>query len=212
MLYFTLNNISSISIYMKDAIPTIDSIREEQLKDRFLAGDDEALGNLYRLFAKDLYSLGLSLQVDAVLIEDAIHDIFEDIYLNRNRLKKVDKVKCYFFTAFRNRLFYLIKREKSQKVKAENYSKSALYETGITENLSISEEGPKDNEIIRKLVRGFSSKQREVIHYRFIEGLSIKEISALMEINSQSVKNLIYRTVKKIEIFKDSMTFFNDKY
>lgn len=64
---------------MKDTIPTIDSIRVDQLKDSFLAGDDEAFGKLYRLFAQDLYALGLSLQVDSVLIEDAIHDVFEEI-------------------------------------------------------------------------------------------------------------------------------------
>lgn len=197
---------------MKDAIPAIDLLMEDQLKDRFLAGDDEAFGRLYRLFARDLYALGLSLQVDSVLIEDAIHDVFEDIYRHKNRLKKVDKVKYYFFTAFRNRLFFLIKNEKSQKVKAENYSKSELYELGILENIPISEEKPKNDEIIRKLMEGFSNKQREVIHYRFIEGLSISEISVLMEINCQSVKNLIYRTVKKIEIFKESMAFSNDKY
>lgn len=197
---------------MKDTIPVIDLIREDQLKDSFLAGDDEAFGKLYRLFAQDLYALGLSLQADSVLIEDAIHDIFEDIYRHRNRLKKVDKIKYYFFTAFRNRLFYLMKSEKSQKEKAENYSKSELYELGILDNHSISEEEPRNNGIIKKLMEGFSCKQREVIHYRFIEGLSINEISILMEINCQSVKNLIYRTVKKIEIFKESMAFLNDKY
>lgn len=197
---------------MKDTIPTIDSIRVDQLKDSFLAGDDEAFGKLYRLFAQDLYALGLSLQVDSVLIEDAIHDVFEDIYRHRNRLRKVDKIKYYFFAAFRNRLFYLMKSEKSQKEKAENYSRSELYELGILEDLPISEEEPKSNEIIKKVMEGLSCKQREVIHYRFIEGLSINEISALMEINSQSVKNHIYRTVKKIEIFKESMNFLNDKY
>lgn len=197
---------------MKDTIPTIDSIRVDQLKDSFLAGDDEAFGKLYRLFAQDLYALGLSLQVDSVLIEDAIHDVFEDIYRHRNRLRKVDKIKYYFFAAFRNRLFYLMKSEKSQKEKAENYSRSELYELGILEDLPILEEGTKSNEIIKKLMEEFSCKQREVIHYRFIEGLSINEISVLMEINCQSVKNLIYRTVKKIEIFKESMTLLNDRY
>lgn len=127
-------------------------------------------------------------------------------------MRKVDKIKYYFFAAFRNRLFYLMKSEKSQKEKAENYSRSELYELGILEDLPISEEEPKSNEIIKKVMEGLSCKQREVIHYRFIEGLSINEISALMEINSQSVKNHIYRTVKKIEIFKESMNFLNDKY
>lgn len=190
----------------------IDSIREDQLKERFLSGDDDAFGRLYRLFAKDLYALGLSLQIDSALIEDAIHDIFEDIYRNKSRLKNVDKIKHYFFSAFRNRLFYLIKRERSQKEKAENYSKSELYELGIAENLPISEEEPKSNEMIKKVMHELSSKEKEVIHYRFIEGLSIREIATLMEINSQSVKNLIYRTVKKIEIFKQSIAFLNDTY
>lgn len=192
---------------MRNAIPGIDLIKENQLKNRFLLGDDEALGEIYRLFAKDLYALGLSLQVDSVLIEDAIHDIFEDIYRHRKRLQKVDKVKHYFFTAFRNRLFFLIKNEKSQKEKAEDYLKSESYELGIFENPPIFEEGQKPNDIIKSLLKGFSTKQKEVIHYRFVQGLSIHEISILMEINHQSVKNLIYRTMKKFEAVKDSISF-----
>lgn len=197
---------------MKDVIRSIDLIEEDQLKNRFLSGDNEAFGEIYRLFAKDLYTLGLSLQVDSVLIEDAIHDVFEDIYRHRKRLRKVDKIKYYLFTAFRHRLFYLIKNEKSQKEKAENYSKSELYELGFIESSPIFEEGQKRSDIFKKLLEGFSSKQKEVIHYRFVQGMSIHEISILMEINRQSVKNLIYRTVKKIEVLKESISFLNDKY
>ena len=197
---------------MKNAIPSIDLLKENQLKNRFLLGDDEALGEIYRLFAKDLYALGLSLQVDSVLIEDAIHDIFEDIYKHKKRLQKVDKVKNYFFTAFRNRLFFLIKNEKSQKEKAEYYSKNELYELGIFENPPTLEEGQRPDDIIKNLLKGFSTKQREVIHYRFVQGLSIQEISILMEINHQSVKNLIYRTMKKLETVRDSISFANNRY
>lgn len=192
---------------MMNTSSNINLIKENQLKDRFLAGNDEALGDLYRLYSKDLYALGLSLQVDTGLIEDAIHDIFEDIYRHKHRLKKVNNIKFYFFTAFRNRLFFLIKKEKNQKKKAEDYSKNELYQLGTPENLYPTEEYLKRDKIIKKVMTRLSCKQKEVIHYRFIEGMSINEISLLMEINDQSVKNLIYRTIKKIEAFKETQVF-----
>lgn len=189
---------------MKGNIPSIDSIREDQLKSRFLAGDDEAFGKLYKLFSKGLYALGLSLQVNPALIEDAIHDVFEDIYRHKHRLNKVDKIKYYFFTAFRNRLFYLLKEEKNQKEKEENYTEFKLNELGALENVSINDEGLRKKEVMKKLLKELTTKQKEVIHYRFIEGMTIEEISIVMGINNQSVKNLIYRTMKKIEILKES--------
>lgn len=43
-----------------------------------------------------------------------------------------------------------------------------------------------------------TDRQREVIYHRFIEELSMEEIGVLMQMNTQSVQNLIQRSLKKM--------------
>src|SRR5659263_417912 len=78
-----------------------------RLRDEFVGGDDNAYSTLYELYAKDLYAFGLSLRVKTELIEDAIHDIFVEIYTHRHNLEKVDNVKYYFLAAFRLSLIHI---------------------------------------------------------------------------------------------------------
>lgn len=81
---------------------TFDPSVIHHLRDDFVAGDDSAYSTLYELYAKDLYAFGLSLHAKTESIEDAIHDIFVEIYIHRQNLEKVDNLKYYFLAAFRN--------------------------------------------------------------------------------------------------------------
>ena len=52
--------------------------------------------------------------------------------------------------------------------------------------------------LVNRLLSGLTRNQREAMHLRFFEGLSYDEIAEIMQINYQSVKTLIYRSVSKI--------------
>ncbi len=43
-----------------------------------------------------------------------------------------------------------------------------------------------------------SPRQKEIIYYRFVEGLSYEEICQIMDMNYQSTQNLIQRSLKKL--------------
>ena len=96
-----------LNLSMKFKNTTFEPISIHRLRDEFVRGDDNAYSDIYNLYAKDLYAFGLSLRAKTDLIEDAIHDIFVEIYTHRQNLEKVDNLKYYFLAAFRNRLFFL---------------------------------------------------------------------------------------------------------
>ena len=99
-----------LNLSMKFKNTILDPFVIYRLRDNFVGGDDSAYSTLYELYAKDLYAFGLSLRVKTELVEDAIHDIFVEIYTHRQNLEKVDNLKYYFLAAFRNRLFFLLKK------------------------------------------------------------------------------------------------------
>ena len=169
-----------------------------QLRDEFVGGDDKAYSTLYNLFAKDLYAFGLSLRANTELIEDAIHDIFVDIYAQRQNLEKVDNLKFYFIAAFRNRLFYLIKKEsRTTEITDSNYQ--GLNERDYQEEWIERETESEKQLLLKRLFRELNEHQREALYHRFVEGLSCEEVAELMNINYQSAKNLIHRAIKKLK-------------
>ena len=54
------------------------------------------------------------------------------------------------------------------------------------------------NEKMVRMLEILSPRQREVIYYRFVEGLSYEDICQIMNMNYQSTQNLIQRSLKKL--------------
>lgn len=171
-----------------------------QLRDKFVAGDDKAYSAIYNLFAKDLYSFGLSRTANTELIEDAIHDIFVEIYTHRQNLENVDNLKFYFIASFRNRLFYLLKIE-SRTTEIADCNFEGLSERDFQEEWIERETETENKILLKRLFNELNEHQKEAIYHRFVEGLSCDEIAEIMNINCQSAKNLIHRALKKLKSY-----------
>jgi len=187
-----------LNLSMKFKNLPVESIAIHRLRDQFVAGDDSAYSSLYELYAKDLYAFGLSLRAKTELIEDAIHDIFVEIYTHRSNLEKVDNLKYYFLAAFRNRLFFLLKKESTTSGITE-LNTVGLVERDFQESWIEKEEDTEKQILVKRLLSELNQNQREALYHRFVEELSCEEIAALMNINYQSAKNLIHRSIKKLK-------------
>ena len=51
------------------------------------------------------------------------------------------------------------------------------------------------------LLDALPPRQKEVMYYRYVEGMDLPDICKLMEMNYQSVQNLIQRSIKKVKGF-----------
>lgn len=193
-----MNSQDYLNLSMKFKDTTFEPFVIHRLRDEFVAGDDKAYSTLYELYAKDLYAFGLSLRVKTELIEDAIHDIFVEIYTHRHNLEKVDNLKYYFLAAFRNRLFFLLKKDSNVQEITEN-EVSGLQEKDFQELWIENEEDTEKHVLVKRLLSELNPNQREAIYHRFVEGLSCEEIATLMNINYQSAKNLVHRSIKKLK-------------
>lgn len=183
----------------------IDLKRKEKMKNRVIRsgqdavfdGNEDLLAFMYRTYADNLYAYGLSLHSDVGIIEDAIHDVFIDIYTNEKRLTGISNLKQYLITAFRHRLLFLLKGNK-RYVEILN-DVTDLFAEKNSQELWIEQEEENDKKrLIKRLLSGLTRHQWEAIHLRFIEELSYDEISEIMQINYQSVKMLIHRAVSKL--------------
>ncbi|GHV38023.1 RNA polymerase [Bacteroidia bacterium] len=179
------------------------NVSEDNLQwNDFLSGNEEAYCLIYEKYSKKLFIQGLQFTSDKELIKDCIHDIFVKIYKNRANLKSPDNIKVYLFVALRNSIITAIKKRKIQFETLDGLPEYNQIDTGNTEDDHIAKENETDKHLlVAKALRILTIRQREAILYRFYENMNIGEISILMDMNYQSVQNLIQRSLKKINHF-----------
>ncbi len=158
---------------------------------------EDALERMYRKYADGLYAYGLTLHPDISIIEDAIHDVFIDIYTNEQRLAGIANMKLYLRAAFRHRLLFLLQGNR-RYVEMLDETPDSLTVKNIQELWIENEEENDKRNLVNNLLSGLNRNQREALHLRFIEGFSYDEIAEILQINYQSAKTLVYRSLLKI--------------
>lgn len=174
-------------------------INDSSLWNDFLAGDEEAYSQIYKRYAKGLFLQGLQFSSDRNLIQDCIHDLFVKIYESRSRLKPINNLQVYLFISLRNEIITSLKKRKVWLDEFNEDSISLVANNTVEDDFIIKETEANKDKFINIIFTLLSGRQKEVLHYRFIQALSIQEISVIMDMNYQSVQNLLQRSIKKIK-------------
>ena len=165
--------------------------------ENFLCGDDEAYTYIYREYSQALYAYGMHFTSDKGLVEDCIQDVFVKIFQNRKHLQSTDNIKLYLFIALKNKLFNIFRKDiKYSQIDSLEPVFAAEYT--IEDEIIENEKEQFLNEKMIRMLEVLSPRQKEIIYYRFVEGLSYEEICQIMDMNYQSTQNLIQRSLKKL--------------
>ena len=164
---------------------------------RFTEGDEEAYACIYRQYVPSLYSYGVCFTSDKCLVEDCIHDLFVKIYQNRKNLKDTDNIKLYLFVALKRQLFNALRKE-VESVSFEDAPPVFSIEYTIEDRLIEKEQDLSKSEKILQMLETLTPHQKDMIYYRFEEGLSYEEIGVLMDMKAQSAQNIVQRSLNKL--------------
>ena len=167
----------------------------------FLAGNEEAFSKLYENLIHNLFSFGTTLTTDSELVKDCIQDVFIRLYLNRAQLTSVDNIKVYLLIALKNALINKFKKQQVFQKFMESYGteiQNELLDESKEERIIAQESDDDAQKMVAKYTSVLTMRQQEIIHYRFVDELTIDEIAKLLNVNYQSVANSIQRSLKKI--------------
>lgn len=178
-------------------ITTKERSADQLIWENFLCGDDEAYTYIYRQYSQALYAYGMHFTADKGLVEDCVQDVFVKIYQNRKRLQSTDNIKLYLFISLKNKLFNVFRKDiKYSQIDTLEPVFAAEYT--IEDEIIQNEKEQFLNEKMIRMLEVLSPRQKEIIYYRFVEGLSYEEICQIMDMNYQSTQNLIQRSLKKL--------------
>lgn len=161
------------------------------------ANDMDLIQSLYDQYANDLLLYGLKMGFHKDVLEDAIHDIFYRMCRSPHRLKKIEKLKLYLFSALKNQLVN-IQKASSKKSTTEIQEFNFSVKIDSLYILIEEEERIRIKKKIDTLLEVLSVKQREVIYLRFFQEMSYEEIGIMLNMTPASVKNVVYKAVNKI--------------
>lgn len=176
--------------------PDDGSLRWRQFKN----GDRDAFAALYQQHILSLIAYGLKLCPDRDLLKDQIQELFVELWNAREKLSFTDSVKFYLFKALRYKLIRLEKNRHSREVSlshAPEWVGDQLYhpiETSIVER----ELAESRVALLKKALHDLTARQQEVIHLRFYQGFSHDQIAILLNMNHQSVSNLLHRALVRL--------------
>jgi len=170
--------------------------KEQILWNRLKEGSNEALGELFEICFHELYFYGLKIVPVSDLVKDVIHDMFIRLWDRREHLGDVNRVKPYLLVTLKNDLVHVLKKnrftELDTSIKWEPFVLAA-------DDFIINEENSeKLNQRLAQSLNHLSERQREVLILRFYHNLGFDEMGEVLEMNVQSVRNLLFRALEKV--------------
>jgi RNA polymerase sigma factor (sigma-70 family) len=163
----------------------------------FLAGSKQAFERIFLAHYDDLFRYGMRLTGDEEVVKDCIQNLFQRLWQRRKSLGPVAEIRPYLFTALR---YHITDEMRAQK------RRSAL-QTGYPE-LAV-ENSPEDFLIAQQLtteqqaqllaaLNQLSNRHREALYLKFFDGFAYDRIATIMDLNQQSVRNLVHQAIKRM--------------
>jgi len=174
-------------------------IEEDLLWKRMKAGDQQSFSQIFKFYYPKLYAYGIKLIPFPDFVRDQIQDLFVAIWQTREGLGEVSNLKAYLFVSLRRKIFLSKKGTlptNSIDDISEEDNKSLIFETNEFIDKEFISTSIKDR-LIRNL-NALPANQREIIFLRFYNQLTYREISGIVNIREQSIKNNMPKILQKL--------------
>ena len=158
----------------------------------FQAGNMAAFSQLYDLHINILFNYGLKLTIDKELLKDCIHDIFVKLYTKKEELGTIDNLKSYLFISLKNKLCDELRKRMYM-------SDTAIEDVNAVAPTDVEDDYMEEEfSLVKRLLDQLSPRQREALTLYYIEEKKYEDICEIMNMNYQSVRNLMHRGLTKL--------------
>jgi RNA polymerase sigma factor (sigma-70 family) len=173
-------------------------IEDQLLWERFKKGDETAFSKIFHSNYSVLYNYGMKLSGDEDLTKDCIQELYITLWKNRDNLGNAVSIRFYLLKSIRRKMIRMMqfRKKKFEYRLSDNYEFEIVFSI---ESLIIRDEFQKSQqEYFFKLLNSLSKRQKEAIYLKFYQNLSYDEISQVMDVNYQSVRNYIHQAISTL--------------
>ena len=160
----------------------------------FRAGQQQALATLFDRYAQQLYAYGHHIIGDEEGVKDGIQTVFVNLWARREHLALEVSVKFYLYGSLRREL---LKSRKETRMWAQEPT-SIGNEPSAEQQLVASEDEHQRTLKLSASLGLLSGREKEIINLKYFNNFKIREIADLLQLNEQTVSNLLYRALQKL--------------
>jgi RNA polymerase sigma factor (sigma-70 family) len=189
----------------KNLSPSLES-GEAELWLQVTRGDEKALSYFYVNYYKKLFNYGSRFVTDRAIAEDAIQEIFIDLWNKRTTLNEIRNTQQYLYRCLRNKIADKLSTFSSRIQPDDNLVRFEL-------NLShkshyLNEQIDKDiKERLIHLIASLPPKEKEAIFLIYFDRLSYTEAAAIMSLKVKTVYNLVHIAITKLKGNRETLTY-----
>ena len=165
------------------------SLTVEKLVSTAKNGDADAFGELYALFARDMYRFALYYTGSPTLAQDAVSEAVLSAFENLSSLRKNDSFKQWLFKILLN---CCKKMQKEKALATRLVSLGDLTETPAQEHDMSVKVG------IMHAMLELSEAERETVLLSFVSGYTSREISKITGEKDTTIRSRLSRSAAKL--------------
>ncbi|WP_185731519.1 RNA polymerase sigma factor [Larkinella rosea] len=172
---------------------------DQRYWNRFRNGEEAAFSWLYQRYVRVLYSYGMKINRDSNLVEDAIHDMFTDLWRTRSQLAEAESVRFYLFRSLRRKIHRSLRPEAEypQPFTAEtDHWQPTL--ASVEANMISDEEIALQSARLKAWLTYLPARQYEALILRYYQEFSYAEIAAIMNISEQGARNMTQKALQTL--------------
>lgn len=166
----------------------------------FKKGDVRAFEQLYNRYFEVLANYGYRYCNEKQQLEDAIQDVFVDLWRRRQHLADVESVKFYLFRALRHQVIRNTRNDLLETSEDINDFLDFLVAFSSEQQSIEQETHITQTQAVAKAIAQLSQRQQEAINLRFYHGMSLDEMTQLMSLSKQSVSNLLFKAYSVLRL------------
>lgn len=157
---------------------------------------------MYLAYFDRLYKFAFSILHSAEFAEEAVNDVFLNIWQKRSTLKSITNLSSYLFISTKNTSFnYLSKFRKERNTSLDDVLVRFEVDELTPETAFFTAEVRNE---IEQAINQLSPKTKLVFQMAKVEGMKYKEIADILNISVNTIDNHIATAVKKLgHILKD---------
>ena len=151
---------------------------------------------------RKLFSVAYRLMSNAQAAEDMVQETFLKLWMQRDKMEKVDNPEAYSITVLR-RIFY-------DKMRARHLQEVDKDVGSSSQNISKQLEEADEYQRVRQLITHLPEPQARIMLMRDIEDRSFEEISIETGLTEVNIRSILSRARKKIREQIKAMRYDKD--
>lgn len=170
---------------------------DQMLWEGIRRGDERAFTRAFDRYHATLYNYGCKLSADTALVEDAIQDVFSDIWRLRFTLtEQISSIKFYLYRSLRRRIHTSLSRHpRTEDLSALPDGDLPFIPNNSETSITDFESKAMQTQRLGALLDCLPQRQIEAITLRYFDEFSFEDTARIMGVSEKSVRNFIYKAL-----------------